>query len=99
MQLSLDLPPPLARRSDPSTSHTAAAAARAMQKAHADEILACLRKYGPSGKTGIASRTCLDHIAVARRLPEMERHGLVALTGRKVLSAAGNPEREWTVAA
>lgn len=97
-QMTLALDEPRARNFDPSTSHLAAAAAKSLQAAHADEILTALRKHGAMGKSAIASRTRLTDVAVARRMSEMSRAGLVKLTGRNVLSTSGRDEREWSAA-
>jgi len=96
-QLTLDLPAPAARRSDPATSHLAAAAARELQVEHQRQILTCLRKHGPLGKDGIASRTRLAGVQVCRRTVELERVKLIKPTGKRVPSAAGRPEREWRI--
>jgi predicted ArsR family transcriptional regulator len=89
---------PRARRKDPVTSHLAAQSAAELQKAHFEIILVCLKKHGALGKDGIAARTRLDGVAVARRLPELERKGLVKPTGRTVPSTSGREEREWALA-
>jgi hypothetical protein len=47
------------------------------------------------GKDEIAFWTDLDPNAVARRLPELQKLGIVTLTGKTVLSNAGRKEREW----
>ncbi len=99
LQFNMFDAPPLARRTDPATSHQAAAAARELQSLHRDVIVACLRRHGPMGKDGIAARTRLDGVAVARRLTEMQRLGLVRLTGGTVQSTAGRAEREWEAVA
>lgn len=102
-QLAIDFPDapytPAARRSDPVTSHLAAAAAREMAQAHHALILSVLRKYGPLGKDGIASRLrSLDGVAVCRRLTELQRLGDIVPTGQHVKSSAGRAEREWRAA-
>ncbi|MES2958480.1 MAG: hypothetical protein V4792_09840 [Pseudomonadota bacterium] len=97
LTLLLDEPRARSRARDPITSKLAAAAAKDLQRAHCDEILAALRKFGALGKDGLAARTRMDGTAIARRLPEMERAGLVAPTGRTVMSTAGRVEREWAV--
>ena len=53
---------------------------------------------GALGKDGIAARTGLTGVAVARRTAELQRAGLIQPTGKTVLSTAGRPEREWKVA-
>ena len=84
-----------ARNTDPITSWQAADEAKDLAKAHAALILKTLIKQGPLGKDGIASFAILDGHQVARRLPEMERNGLVGLTGKTVKSYAKRQEREW----
>jgi hypothetical protein len=89
------LDPPQARVLDPATSHEAAASAKELQARHCSLILCCLLTSGPLGKDGVAARTKLTGVAVARRTIEMERAGLIRPTGRKVPSTAGRLEREW----
>jgi hypothetical protein len=94
-QLSL-LTTPSARRTDPQTSHAAAESMREIAATHHYSILRALRTYGPMGKCGIARWSSVpDHIAVARRLSELERLGKVRTTGRTVKSNTGRNEREW----
>lgn len=87
--------PPLARSSDPSTSHGAADQAKELQARHQRLILDCLRKHGPCGKDAIAARTALTGVQVCRRTFELDGAGLIRDTGRKVKSTAGRLEREW----
>lgn len=86
---------PRARRTDPATSHAAAAQAKDLQASHNSAILLALDAYGAAGKDGIAWLTNLPGVAVARRLTELQRAGLVRLTGRTVPSDSGRMEREW----
>ena len=95
-QLSIDFEP-LARASDPATSHQAAAQARELARQHHRIILAALEAHGAMGKDGIAARTSLTGVAVCRRLAELQRMGKIAPTGRTVLSTAGRHEREWGI--
>lgn len=88
---------PAARRSDPPTSHDAAARARELAAAHQRTILTCLSTHGPLGKDGIGARTLLTGVAVCRRLIELERMGVIRQTGKLVLSTAGRNEREWEI--
>lgn len=85
----------LARHTDPATSHIAAQMAIVFLEDHCDRIWWALFQHGPAGKTELASRTGLDHVAIARRLPELERQGKARPTGRTVRSGSGRPEREW----
>jgi len=84
-----------ARNLDPITSWEAAGFAKDLAKAHAALILKTLQEQGPLGKDGIAFFAVMDGHQVARRLPEMERNGLVGLTGKTVKSYAKRAEREW----
>ena len=84
-----------ARNTDPITSWEAADEAKDLAVVHAALILKTLIKQGPLGKDGIAFFAVLDGNQVARRLPEMQRDGLVGLTGKTVKSMAKRQEREW----
>ena len=83
---------PQARNSDPYTSHLAAKAMN--PSAHYALIIDAL-KLSPAGKTLIAKRSGLHHGQVARRLTELERNGLIILTGKTVKSESNRQEREW----
>jgi predicted ArsR family transcriptional regulator len=86
---------PLARNSDPITSHAAADACAGLRSRDKRLILGTLKRCGPMGKDAIAGHVGLTGVAVARRLPELERLGLVRATGKTVLSDTGRAEREW----
>ena len=77
-----------ARNFDPITSWQAADQAKNLAKAHVALIFKTLMEQGPLGKDGIALFAVLNGNQVARRLPEMERYGLVGLTGKTVKSMA-----------
>jgi transcription initiation factor IIE alpha subunit len=62
---------------------------------HHGLILDCLRTFGALGKDGISRKTGLDVNQCSRALPILARQGLIELTGRKVNSDSGRPEREW----
>lgn len=83
-----------ARNSDPLTSHLAANETKTPFK-HFQIIHLALLEHGPMGKDQIAQKTGLEPNAVARRLPELQKMALVALTGETVQSKAGRKEREW----
>lgn len=89
---------PLARSTDPATSHAAADAAADLRQRHQELIVDCLRKQGPAGKDGIARRCGITGVAVARRMTELARQGLAEPTGRTVASDTGRQEREWRAA-
>lgn len=87
---------PMARRSDPATSHEAAESAKELAARHHRIILAALSR-GPAGKDRIGTLTSLTGVQVCRRLTELERAGKIEPTGRTVTSTAGRQEREWRV--
>lgn len=78
-QLCLVLPMPTARKRDPETSREAARKAATFANNHRDRIHAAL--VTPGTIFDIAKRTGLDHVAVARRMVELQRMGLVERTG------------------
>lgn len=88
-----------ARKTDPITSHMAADQITDVATIHHAMIIDCLKRHGPMGKDGIATHTNMngfaDGNAVARRLPEIEKMGMVETTGRLVNSRSGRKEREW----
>ena len=81
-----------ARNTDPFTSHLAAKAMN--PSAHYALIIDAL-KVSAAGKTLIAKRSGLHHGQVARRLTELERNGIIGLTGKTVKSDSNRQEREW----
>ena len=86
--------PALARRADPATSHATAAMAGGVRADHEKRILAALR-LGPASKDGIAERANLSGHVVGKRLRQMEREGLIEVTGAERLSDSNRLEREW----
>jgi len=88
---------PRVRTTDPVTSFEAAEAIKPIVSLHYQIILECLQAHGALGKDGIASLTNLDGNQVARRLNEMQKIGLIHLTGKTVKSDSGRNEREWSV--
>ena len=92
---SLPLFAPLARRTDPETSHQAAAKARTFHGEHARRILNALA-IGPAGQSEIARRTGMTVAAVSKRLGEIRRAGLIERDGDAV-SATGGREARYRV--
>ena len=86
-----------ARNTDPVTSWLAADAADNLAFVHSMAIVDCLEKHGKLGKDGIANLTGLDSNQVARRVKEIERAGLICLTGQKVRSNSNRQEQEWQI--
>jgi len=87
---------PRVRKTDPETSFQAAESIKPVAERHFHVILECLQAHGALGKDGIASLTNLDGNQVARRLNEMQKIGLIHLTGKTVKSNSGRSEREWS---
>ena len=85
-----------ARNSDPATSHEAAASITDVSS-HYAQILEALSTIGPLGKDGISFYSRLDPNQISRRLKEMQKLGLIRLTGKTVKSNSNHPEREWTL--
>lgn len=84
-----------ARATDAITSFKAADSIKDVAKMHQEVIVACLRRFGPLGKDGIAERTGLQSNQVARRMNELQKLDLIELTGNQVQSKSGRAEREW----
>lgn len=95
-QLSI-FDPPRARTCDPETSHAAAARVDGFAHEHFGKILVAL-KQGRGTIYQIAERCGLDHVQVARRLPELAAAvpAKVRPTGEKRPSPkGGSPCRVW----
>lgn len=85
-----------ARTIDPTTSHEAAESIKESANKHMVIIHQTLELNGPMGKDKISAISGLRPDQVWRRLSEMEKLGMVKLTGRTVESFSGRKEREWT---
>ena len=81
-----------ARRTDPSTSREAGQLAPSTY--HYNKIIEALKSFGPMGVHGIALVSDLDPSQVFRRMKELEKFGVVCLTGERVPSPT-RYEREW----
>ena len=82
-----------ARKNDPETSKEAAIKLKPYPQFY--KIIEALVIWGPMGKDGIAAVSQMSGVQVARRLPELEKMGVVKQTGRTVHSNTGRKEREW----
>ena len=83
---------PRVRNTDPDTSHAAADQAAELAANHHGIILHALEQ--PGTIYDIASRTTLDHNAIARRMSELERLDLAYTDGKKK-GASGRMCRVW----
>ena len=91
-----DCPGPLfalARRTDPPTSHAAAARAPRFKGEHQQRILEALAA-GPAGRSGIAERTGLTILQAAWRLGKLQDDGEIERCG-ECRSASGGREAEY----
>jgi predicted ArsR family transcriptional regulator len=84
-----------ARKSDPQTSHDAAGRAGEFAGQHHAIILGDLMTRGPGTIHELAERTGLDHVAVARRMSELETLRTVETTGETRPGPSGRHCREW----
>lgn len=74
------VPPPLARATDPITSHQAAAQAVSLASSHHALILTAVTLYGAQTAHEIAPRIDLSAHQVLKRCGELERAGKLART-------------------
>lgn len=91
---------PLARSTDPITSHEAADDAATFAEQHRVRVLAALMKAG--GRCGSEHMAFLCGLApyqVRKRTVELERAGLIRRTGNLCLTRSGRREQEWEVVA
>jgi hypothetical protein len=73
-------PEPRARRDDPATSHEAAAKAAGFAVNHRNRIMAVLTVDGLTIKEIAELLGDIDHVAAARRMPELKDLGLAEPT-------------------
>ena len=89
---------PIARRSDPGTSHDAAEAMTASGRREGQqlEILALVRRHPKKTSAELADLSpTLDRYQVARRLPELEHGGLVVKRNSRKCSITGYEAHTW----
>lgn len=85
----------LARRTDPDTSHDAAARVVEFQSSHQHRILAAIEDLGEATVDEIASQCEIAAHAVGKRLPELERAGQIIATGAERPGDSGRLQRVW----
>ena len=97
-QTLLDLTPPLARRSDPDTSHAAAKDA-GLKASHGRQLV--LRHLADSPLTDfeLAARTGWQQTSIGKRRGECMAAGLVGATVLKRLTPSGSLARVWEITA
>ena len=89
--------PRLSRRSDPSTSHTAAERLRASGKLNAQRqaVLDALTRCPGSTAVELAKASGLDRYLVSRRLPDLARAGLARRMAPRVCRVNGTAQTTW----
>ena len=85
-----------ARHSDPQTSHDAAEFLVFAASQH-QQILECLDAVGELGAEQIAHHIGIQAYQVRKRLPELFRAGLVAVTDKVRTASTGKEERIWRI--
>lgn len=86
---------PLARNTDPITSHMAADSAAKFNQSHADRILAALRQQGPSTAHELEKASGLTVVQIDRRLIEIERQGHARRTKETRRTPTGGRAFVW----
>lgn len=94
LQLPLDFEK-RARRADPVTSHLAAAEVVHFAHAHHAKIVGSLITQGAGTIYEIGERIGLDHVAVARRMPELEALNVARPSGATKTGPTGRQCRVW----
>lgn len=87
--------PATARRSDPETSHDAAASVDATELE--DEVLCDLRRHGPATTVELAARMRRELVTISPRMKPLELKGLVWRDGKKP-NPSGRSAVLWTAA-
>lgn len=97
-QIAID-PNRIARRNDPQTSVDAAQRAAQFAPKQHERIVAAFKLLGrPAGAHEIAEVANMTQVQVCKRLPEMQRSGLVKPTGEVRPTGWGGSERIWRMA-
>jgi hypothetical protein len=88
---------PVARRSDPEPSHSAARemTSSGRREGQLQGVLALVRKYPLSTSLELASRSQFDRYVIARRLPELERAHLVTKRSVRQCTVGNRPATTW----
>jgi predicted ArsR family transcriptional regulator len=88
---------PLCRASDPITSFMAADRVKEFKAAHHEKIITVLRTsfWKALGAEQIADLTGLDAYQIRKRLPELQKRGMVQPYQQTRKTATGRHERLW----
>lgn len=87
----------LARRSDPSTSHTAAEqlSASGRLRAQQQQVLDALIRWPGSTAVELATNSGLDRYLVSRRLPDLAKLGKVRRMAPRTCRVNGTAQTTW----
>lgn len=92
---TLPLFAPVARRTDPDTSHEAAASVSESAGAQREAIYAWLKRNGPATADAIDEAMGLRLTSAGRRLPELERMNLVDMLDESATTRTGRRAHKW----
>lgn len=87
----------LARRTDPITSHLAAANAYEFKGGHAARILAGLQALGQATAHELSEHTGLTVVQIDRRMPEIAREGKVRVRTVQGVALIRAGARVWEI--
>jgi len=87
----------MARTTDPITSHRAAEGAKTFAKSQCEQVLAALTKHPYTTTRELSELAHIDRYTVARRMPTLERNGLVVRAGIRDCSISGKSATAWRV--
>lgn len=87
----------LARRTDPATSHEAAARVHEFSDSQQTAIYGALRNYGPMGAEEIADEVAIPAYAIRKRLAELHQLNRIKPTGDTRRTKSGRSERIWSL--
>lgn len=88
-------PTPLARKTDPATSHKAAAGAARFAGGHRARVLADIKANPGSTASEIGDRIGLTNVQVCRRLPELVSSGEIRKGDDRASRLTGSDETTY----
>jgi predicted ArsR family transcriptional regulator len=86
---------PLARRTDPATSHEAARMASEFAGTHCERIHTALIQCGPMDPEQIGAMLGMEPYSTRKRLNDLKKAGQAETTGELVPTMSGRHQRVW----
>lgn len=86
---------PRARRTDPHTSHQAAARILPKLREQQEAVLEAVRRFPSSTAVELAQAAGLDRYLISRRLPELASAGYVRRMPPRACRVNGRPQTTW----